>query len=160
MDWPERDTLNFTLRRVFSGGSRAYVYALCSQKNRVVYIGQTNDPGGVCTRLAAHVKNGGTFCVRLYEREGLKVEQLDDLQMFAFALPEKATYISRDETYREGVEYNVQSRLQRERGDWKPTFRLISNITAPDTADFPEVAALAESIYSALYMMYHDATDS
>ena len=154
MDWSERDTLNLTLRRVLADGRRAYIYALCSRSKRVVYIGQTNDPGGVCARLAAHIGNNGTFRVRLYE-QGWKVEQIDDLELFAFALPEKAAYTSRDEVYREGVEYNVQSRLQRERGEWTPPFRLISNITAPDTVDFPEVTSLAEAIYSQMHALYH-----
>ena len=62
----ERDTLQMNLRRVSVGSGRAYIYILCSKLNHVVYVGQTNDPGGVLARLASHIGSGGTFRKRLH----------------------------------------------------------------------------------------------
>lgn len=151
----ERDTLQMNLRRVSVGSGRAYIYILCSKLNHVVYVGQTNDPGGVLARLASHIGSGGTFRKRLHGFDEIAVEDIDDLELFAFALPERAEFISRDETYREGVEYNVQVTLQRLRGDWKPYFTIVSNVTSPVTTDFPEVVDLSRQIIARLEQLYH-----
>lgn len=149
------DILRFNIRRAYAGFGRAYIYVLCSKRENVLYVGQTNDPGGVCARLAGHLGNGGTFRVRLWERQGIGIDEVSDLEVFAFALPLAPEFTSRDEVYREGVEYRIQSRLHTVSGRWQPYFRLISNIVAPRTTDYPEVVALADDIFNTLSTLYH-----
>jgi len=149
------DVLHLTLRRVFAGPGRAYVYVLCSKQNHVLYVGQTNDPGGVCARLAGHISARGTFRARLRELDELLIEEIEDLEVFAFALPPRAQYTSRDETWREGVEYNVQTLLIQAGADWRPYFRVVSRPTLALTIGFPEVLSLAQQIVSRLENLYN-----
>jgi len=149
------DVLHMSIRRAYAGLGRAYIYILCSKQQNVLYIGQTNDTGGVCARLAGHLTENGTFRVRLRERLGLSIEDINDLEVFAFALPSVSEFTSRDEVYREGVEYLTQSLLHRVSGRWRPYFRIISNIVAPRTTEYPEVVALADDIFNTLSTLYH-----
>lgn len=148
-------TLRFTLGRTCLGRGMAYIYILCSKRNHVVYVGQTNARGGVLTRLGGHLDHNGTFRKRLSESLLVDVEELDDLEVFAFALPPLPQYTSLDETYREGVEYGVQKRLQTLRAQWQPYFQIVSNVTAPDTTGLPEVIRLSQQIVTELERLYH-----
>ena len=150
-----RGHLSVAIGRAFIGANAPYIYVLCSKANNVLYIGQTNARGGVFTRLGGHLDRGGTFRARLLEHLDLPVEELTDLQVWAFALPAAPRFYSEDETYREGVEYRVQKRLQSVRAQWQPYFRIVSNITAPETTDFPEVKSLAAQIVTELEQLYH-----
>ena len=146
--------LKFDLGDAFVGRDLAYIYILCSKKFHVLYVGQTNDRGGVLSRLGAHLADRGTFRDRLMDRE-IEVEDIDDLQVFAFALPNAAEYLSASQTYREGVEYCVQTRLLSVGGKWAPYFRIVSTIRAPRTTDLQEIKDLAQWICDTLYSLYH-----
>jgi hypothetical protein len=148
-------SVNFTIGRPFLGRDLAYIYVLCSKHFHVLYVGQTNVFGGVCTRLGGHLDRDGTFRKCLMRYKELDVEEVDDLQVFAFGLPSLARYVSLDAGYREGVEYGLQKRLHSVSGTWKPYFRLVSNVYAPATTDFPEVVQLAEHIFVELQRLYH-----
>lgn len=148
------DVLQMSIGRAYAGPNRAYIYVLCSKRNNVLYVGQTNDTGGVCARLAGHLGEKGTFRVRLWERREVGIADVDDLEVFAFALPSLPEYTSRDEVYREGVEYGVQSLLHTVSGRWQPYFYVISNIVAPVTTDYPEVIALSGEIFSTFKDLY------
>jgi hypothetical protein len=76
------------------------------------------------------------------------------LEVFAFALPMTSEFTSRDEVYREGVEYRVQSLLHTVSGRWQPYFRVISNIVAPVTTEYQEVADLSLEIFGWLENLY------
>jgi hypothetical protein len=110
--------------------------------------------GGVLSRLGSHIDAAGTFRKRLLQYLDAHVEDVEDLQVFAFALPSAAPFISVDETYREGVEYRVQKQLSSVCGDWKPYFRIISNVTAPITTDVQEVVNVAGQIFRKLESLY------
>lgn len=148
------DVLQMGIGRAYAGLGRSYIYVLCSKRNNVLYVGQTNDTGGVCARLAGHLGEKGTFRVRLRERRGVEIEEIDDLELFAFALPSQPEFTSRDEVYREGVEYGVQRLLHTVSGQWRPYFYVISNIVAPVTTEYPEVIALSTEIFSTLEQIY------
>lgn len=147
--------LRVDLGRPLLGRSLAYVYVLCSKANNVVYVGQTNRRGGVWTRLGGHLGTDGTFRRRLVQNASVDVEDVEDLEVFAFALPAKPEYVSEDDTYRKGVEYRVQKSLRGVCGDWKPFFRLISNVTPTEATDFEEVSLLSAQILEELDKMYH-----
>lgn len=89
-----------TLRRPLAGKGRSYLYVLCSKTNHVLYVGETAEYGGVCARFAGHIGRDGTFRARLLEKEGIGVEEIDDLEIFAFALPTLPEYLSRDASWR------------------------------------------------------------
>ena len=148
------DVLHMDIRRAYAGLGRAYVYVLFSKRKHVLYVGQTNDTGGVCARLAGHLGENGTFRVRLWERRGIEINEVDDLELFAFALPAQPEYTSRDEVYREGVEYCVQTLLHTVSGQWQPHFYIISNIQAPMTTAYPEVVSLGAEIFDTLENLY------
>ena len=149
------EPLRFTLGRTFAGRGMAYIYILCSRRCHVLYVGQTNARGGVLTRLGGHVDHNGTFRKRLSDSMTMDVEDIEDLEVFAFALPALPQYTSLDETYREGVEYGVQKRLQSVRSDWQPYFQIVSNVTAPDTTGLPDVIHLSQQIVAELERLYH-----
>jgi len=148
------DVLYLDLGPAYIGSGRAYVYILCSKRSNALYVGQTNDVGGVYGRLAGHLREGGTFRVRLWERRGIGIQEVDDLELFAFALPALPEFTSRDEVYRKGVEYGVQHLLHTVSGRWQPYFYIISNTTAPVTTDYPEVVALSTAIFNTLENLY------
>ena len=147
--------LNIPVGRAFVGRDLPYIYILCSKSHHVLYVGQTNVRGGVLARLGAHLDTNGTFRARLLQTLDVAVEEITDLQVWAFALPSAPRFSSKDETYREGVEFRIQKRLQTLRAEWIPFFRIVSNVTAPVTTEFPEVQALATQILVELEQLYH-----
>lgn len=147
--------LDFSIGRAFVGRDLAHIYVLCSKEFNVLYVGQTNARGGVFTRLGGHLDRGGTFRKHLIRVLDLEIEDVSDLQVWGFALPSVPRFFSEDETFREGVEFRVQKRLQSVRASWSPYFQVISHVTAPETTEFPEVIALADQIVAQLETLYH-----
>lgn len=148
------DVLHIDLGPAYIGSGRAYIYILCSKRSNALYVGQTNDAGGVYGRLAGHLREKGTFRVRLYEKRGISIEEVDDLELFAFALPTQPEFTSQDDVYRVGVEYGLQCLLHSVSGRWQPYFHIISNIVAPVTTDNPEVLSLSAEIFNTLKDLY------
>ncbi len=146
--------LKFDLGSAFLGRNLAYIYILCSKKLHILYVGQTNDRGGVMSRLGSHLAEKGTFRGHLLSRE-IEIEDIDDLQVFAFVLPDASEYLSASQTHREGVEYCVQTRLLSVGAKWAPYFRIVSTVRAPKTTELQEVNDLAQWICDTLDNLYH-----
>ncbi len=75
--------------------------------------------------------------------------------MYAFPLPDEAAYTSVDRSYREGVEYLLQKRLESDGARWKPYFDLISEVYAPSTTTLAEVREQADRFFNLMEVFYH-----
>jgi hypothetical protein len=102
----------------FDGVSKAYIYIWYSKKWRVVYVGQTNDIRGTLGRAISHVQENGTLRMRFEDTVGEALELADDLIMISFPLPSEREFISLETSYREAVEFLVQTELQKIRGNF------------------------------------------
>lgn len=149
-------TLVFQLGRILAGHDLAYIYVAVSKRNHVMYVGQTNQCGGPLRRFGQHIGSGAnaTFRHNLWKYDGTDIEDLDDLELYALALPNEPPYISMDRSCREGVEYLLQKRLQSEGARWKPYFDVVSEITAPSTTTLPEVQELSNQFFSVIEALY------
>lgn len=133
----------------FAGSGRGYIYILYTKTHHSLYVGQTNDRSGVVGRLCAHVSSDGTFRKRLLEREGISLDEVDDLHVFSYCLPKDPRFISVDRTYREGVEYLVQKQLHTVRGRLRPFMRIVSHVEYSDASRFVLVTQTAQEILKA-----------
>lgn len=133
----------------FIGSGRGYIYILYSKTHHSLYVGQTNDQCGVVGRLNAHVGNNGTFRMRLLEREGINLEEVDDLYLFSYCLPRDPRYTGIDRTYREGVEFLVQKLLYTVRGRLNPFMHIVSHVEYNDSAQLTFVSSTAQEIFEA-----------
>jgi len=128
----------------------AYVYVWITKERKSVYVGQTSGDGGVVGRAGAHVKSNGTLRERFYEAYGEQIECAEDWYILTFPLPKKKKYTGPESSYRNAVEYLVQTGLNEVRGSYVPPFRVISNICYSDRCSEPDVRAIAKSILSAI----------
>lgn len=146
-------SIHFEIRSCFVGTQRSYIYILYSKRERRVYVGQTNEQCGVIGRLAGQVSAKGTFRSRLRD-EGINLDEIADLHVFAYRLPDDPRYINTDRSHREGVEHLVQKRLHALRADVTPTFNIVSNVEYNATADLPYVRRVADSLIAAFVQAY------
>lgn len=132
--------------------SRAYVYLLVSRLHGVVYVGETNDVGGSLGRIGSHVRPGGTFDQRFEEAVGLPCEEATDLVLVSAPLPLTPEYTGVEKSYRQGVEYLVQTRLHGVRGALG--FSLIARVAYSSRSEDPSVERLADEIVTAFVAIY------
>lgn len=133
----------------FVGSGHGYIYILYSKTHHSLYVGQTNDQCGIVGRLHAHVNYNGTFRMRLLERGGINLDDVDDLHVFSYCLPRDPRYIGIDRTYREGVEYLVQKLLHTVRGRINPFMHIVSHVEYNDSAQLTFVRSIAQEIFDA-----------
>jgi len=150
------NVLTFNLGRAFSGHRLAYIYVIFSKASHVLYVGHTSQRGGPLCRLGQHLGDGenATFRQKLWTRDESSVEDIDDLELYAFPLPEEAAYLSIDRSYREGVEYLLQKRLESEGARWKPYFDVVSEVRAPSTTSLAEIQAQADRFFNLVEVFY------
>jgi hypothetical protein len=131
---------------IFDGYDKAYIYIWVSKSEKLVYVGQTNEKNGTWGRGFSHIQTYGTLRIRCEERIGLNLEQISDLYLFSYLLPQKSEYISIESSFRLAVEYLVQANLYEARGNLNPVFKLISNISPTDRTTNNQVKNLADAI--------------
>jgi hypothetical protein len=134
-------------------GSRAYIYILYSLNQRALYVGQTAERHGVIGRLCGHIATDGTLRTRLYEH-GVELNEVDDLTVFAYCLPEDPRYIGIESAYRQGVEFLVQKGLRMGGGPLHLPLRIVSNIAYNDAAAQPMVIRAADQVLAAFIAAY------
>jgi hypothetical protein len=144
---------NFHIGNCFVGSGFGYIYILYTKAERRLYIGQTNDQCGVIGRLAEHVGPRGTLRARLYD-EGLHLNEIEDLQVFAYRLPNDLRYVGADRAHREGVEHLVQKRLHALRGDLTPPMKIVSYVRYNPAAELPDVKHVADQLIIAFVNEY------
>lgn len=146
--------VHFVVGGCFVGLRRGYIYILYTKTECRVYIGQTNDRNGVIGRLAGHVSPGGTFRTRLAD-EGVLLDHIRDLHVFAFCLPHDPRYVGNDRSHREGVEHLVQKRLHMLRGDLNPPLRIVSYVEYNPAAEQQSVKRVADQVIEAFLRAYN-----
>jgi hypothetical protein len=124
----------------------AYIYIWISHEIGCVYVGQTNGDGGVVGRAGAHVKRSGTLRERVLGRCDEQLESAKDWLLLSFVLPAKKNYTGAASSYREAVEYLVQTGLNEIRGDLERPFVIVSNINYSDYCRLLEVQKISSSI--------------
>jgi hypothetical protein len=127
-------------------GSLAYIYIWFSKKQKMVYVGQTNNRKGTIGRAIEHVSESGTLRKQFEEKYGQKLEDVDDLYLLSFPLPSKYEFICIESAYRLAVEYNVQIALRELRNSVNPIFNIISRVTYTDIASEKVTKDLATKI--------------
>jgi hypothetical protein len=131
---------------IFNGQNQSYIYIWVSKTEKLVYVGQTNEKFGTLGRGYSHIQTSGTLRCRCEERVGLSLEQIEDLNLFSYPLPNEPEYISIESSYRLAVEYLVQSKLYEKRKELSPTFQIISNISTNERTSNSKVMKIADSI--------------
>ncbi|HEX8600714.1 MAG TPA: hypothetical protein VF952_19630 [Chloroflexia bacterium] len=137
----------------FLGNGQAYIYILYSRNQRALYVGQTSDQSGVVGRLCAHISQGGTLRTRLYDH-GVDLNDVDDLTVFAYRLPDDPRYTGIDRAYREGVEYLVQKGLRLDTGALRPALVIVSNVTYNEAATQVSIQNTAQLVLEAFKTSY------
>lgn len=130
----------------FNGYKQAYIYLWISKKFQVIYVGQTNEKRGTFGRGYSHTQSKGTLRKRFEEEVGLKLEKADDFILVSYPLPQKREYYSAESSYREAVEYVVQTKLRDIRGNVEPNFNLISKVRYNDRVSEKNVQYYAQAI--------------
>ncbi len=136
------------------GANRAYIYILYSKSQHALYIGQTNDRYGVVGRLCSHIRTKGTFRIRLNEKLGIQLYEIEDLQVFCYRLPNDPRYTGIERSYREGIEYLLQKQLHTIRGQLKPYVQVVSNVDYNEAASLKSVQRIAEKILQSFVAAY------
>lgn len=142
-----------SIQSCFHGSGVAYVYALISKSERIVYVGQTAGAIGTLGRAVQHLERSGTFRRLVEEEIGTSVDSITDLVLLSFELPRQAEFVSVDSSYREAVEYLVQIELHKLRGTIHPSFKVISNVKSSDR-ETDETRAYAKHIASRIIDCY------
>ncbi len=140
---------------VFNGRDRAYIYIWLSKLAGAVYVGQTAGPTGSLGRGHAHFRSKGQLRCRLDRKLGVEPEDFDDFQLSSYLLPSKEEFIGPESSYREAVEYLVQCALQLQRGQCKPSFRVISWVRDNDRTRDLGVQLLAQQITEDFLLNYN-----
>jgi hypothetical protein len=131
---------------IFNGKEQAYIYIWVSKSEKLVYVGQTNESYGTFGRGYSHLQSNGTLRNRCSERIGLFLEQIHDLYLYSYPLPNEAEFISVESSFRLAVEYLVQFKLYEKRKELNPSFQIISNIATNGRTSNSNVKKIAESI--------------
>ena len=144
---------HFIVGGCFIGLGRGYIYILYTKVERQLYIGQTNERGGVIGRLADHIGSSGTFRSRLNEH-GYDLDKIHDLHVFAYLLPNDPRFTGTNRTHREGVEYLVQKRLHSLRGKLNPPMKIVSFVDPKGAAEQVVVRRVADQVIEAFLGAY------
>lgn len=145
--------VHFRVGSCFVGSGRGYIYILYTKTQRCLYVGQTSDQGGVIGRLSSHIAPNGTFRSRLYDR-GIDLDDIDDLEIFAYHLPDDLRYTVTDRAHREGVEHLVQKRLHTIRGDLTPPMKIVSHVVYNSSAELVYIRHTADQVIEAFLVAY------
>ena len=133
-------------------GRLAYIYLWYSKKWRIVYVGQTNGINGTIGRAINHIQPDGTLRKCFKEETGLPLEYASDLYLLSF--PKDRVFTSAESSYRLAVEYRVQTKLLKIRGEISPCFKIISNVTYTDIASNQDIIKLADDIVEQFVNIY------
>ncbi|MDQ2771301.1 MAG: hypothetical protein M3Y54_12465 [Bacteroidota bacterium] len=139
---------------IFNGRDRAYIYIWLSKQARAVYVGQTAGSTGSLGRGHAHFRTQGQLRRRMDQKLGVDPEDFDDFLLTSYLLPVSQEFIGPESSYREAVEYLVQSNLQQLRGGVRPGFRIISWVRSNDRTSDLGVQLLAQDIVADFLMSY------
>lgn len=132
----------------------AYIYIWVSKKIKIAYVGQTHAKGGVVARANQHVKPGGTLRMKL-EQIGYEWQEIDDLFVLTFPLPNENEFLSLESSYRLAVEYLVQVGLHQIQGRINPRLRIISTVTCTPQTKLQYIVNLAEEIIEQFVETYN-----
>ena len=130
----------------FNGESIAYIYIWISKKHKIVYVGMTNSYTGTIGRAGGHFSHTGTLRKRFLQNRGYHVNMVDDFVLLSFPLPSKRKFITLEKSYREAVEYLVQKELLVIRGQFNPSFDVISWVRYNPRVSEYEIIKLSQKI--------------
>jgi hypothetical protein len=109
---------HLSISNLFDGRCKSFIYFIYSKSHRVCYVGQTANDLGPIARLVQHFKGEekdnrekGTFNKQLYNATGKSLFMINDLEFYFHLLPDERIFFSSETTYRNAVEYMVQSKL-------------------------------------------------
>ena len=139
----------------FWGPPSSYIYLLYSKKYNIIYVGQTCEQNGALGRLCGHLANNGTFRSKVYET-GYNIDEISDLSLCVYRLPNVAYFSSAERTYREGVEFLVQKRLRDISGELSPYLKVVSWVKYNDSASLPEIKKVAKSVIEEFIGLYEN----
>lgn len=140
----------------FKGRLEAYIYIWFSKKEKLVYVGQTNNYQGVIGRALQHIEpETGTLYKRV-EDFGYKLTDIEDFVLLSYPLPREKAYLSSDTSYRISVEYLVQKGLIASKIKSKTPYKLISNVTAGQYTDLKSVQNISKEIINDFMEIYED----
>lgn len=140
----------------FKGRLEAYIYIWFSKKEKLVYVGQTNNYHGVIGRALQHIEpESGTLYNRV-EDYGYELTNIEDFVLLSYPLPREKAYLSSDTSYRISVEYLVQKGLIASRIRSKTPYRLISNVTPGQYINLKSVQNISEEIIDDFMEIYED----
>ena len=139
---------------IFIGNDQAYIYIWVSKNQQVIYVGMTNDRVGTLGRASAHLSLKGTLRKKFLEWRGFDINNSDDWKLLTFPLPKKKEYISVERSYREAIEFLVQTQLQSIRGALTPTYDIISWVRYSPRTNNIEVKKIAKKIVKDFTLKY------
>lgn len=139
---------------IYVGKNRAFIYFWVSKSNKFIYVGQTNDKSGTLGRAVGHLRHDGTFRKRCEEKVGVYLEKVDDLTLYSFPLPSEQKFIGAESSYREAIEYLVQSKLILKRGKGNPMYLIISWVRTSDRTNESIVQSISENIVNEFLRLY------
>ncbi len=93
-----------------------------------------------------HVSIGGTLRCRAEEELGFPLEEVRDLTLLSFQLPELPDLCSVESSYREGLEFLVQKGVNEARMSMGRGFRVLSIIRYTDAASLELLKHIASEI--------------
>lgn len=138
----------------FKGNKEAYIYIWFSKKNRLVYVGETNNANGVLGRAIQHIQPGsGTLYTKLYEK-GFDLNEIDDFLLLSYPLPRQKRFLSEETSYRISVEYLVQKILIERRNEVANPFILLSQVTPGAFTGLAKIQHIAEEIVDDFLSIY------
>ncbi len=111
---------------IHNGIDTAYIYIWVSKIYAILYIGMTNNSSGPVGRANGHFNRKGTFRKRFVQEKGIGVENVVDMILLSFPLPQKKEYITEESSYRESVEYLVMKELLLHKAVLIPSYDIIS----------------------------------
>lgn len=140
--------------------AHAYLYIWVSKSHNIAYVGQTNANAGTLGRAAQHVGRSGTLRQCFENETGLRLEQIQDLTCISYRLPTSKKFTSTESSYREAVEYLVQTGILDIRAALNPPIRPISNVRYSERSPVEEVIQCANKIILSFKSMYPKIRDS
>jgi hypothetical protein len=145
--------------RVHFDSTRAYLYIWISKCHSIAYVGQTNAEEGALGRSAQHVGMSGALRRSFEHETGLRLEEINDLLCISYSLPPSREFTSTESSYREAVEYLVQTRILDIRADLDPPIRPVSNVRYSERTALRSVRDSAEEIIASFKSTYSRIDD-
>lgn len=136
------------IKNCFDGHNQSFIYIWLSKNEQIVYVGMTNSFNGSIGRAGSHFSKQGSLRKRFLDKKGYYINITEDLLMYSFPLPQKKIYTSKEKSYREAIEYNVQKNLIINRSSVKPSFDVISWVRSSPRTSNLEVVKISNKIVS------------